>query len=81
MVRLLDFRFKACLYSEMVHKKPLKDAKEKAGGPSALARICNVTPQAVDQWQQIPIGHVFTIEKALNLPREYQRPDIYPPQE
>ena len=65
----------------MVHKKPLKDAIERAGGPSALARLLGITPQAVDQWDQIPIGQVLKVSKALGLSREYLRPDFYPPQE
>lgn len=64
----------------MIHKKPLKEAIERAGGPSALARILNITPQAVDQWEQVPIGQVLKVEKALNMPRELLRPDFYPPQ-
>lgn len=66
-------------YGAMSARQALKEAKHKAGGPSALARILKITPQAVDQWEQIPVGHVLKLEKALGLPRHFQRPDFYPP--
>jgi DNA-binding transcriptional regulator YdaS (Cro superfamily) len=63
----------------MTTKQALKTAIVRAGGPSALARILKITPQAVDQWEQIPVAQVLKIEKALQIPRHEQRPDFYPP--
>ena len=40
-------------------------AIEKAGGVSALARICGVTAVAVSQWERVPRRHVPLIEAAL----------------
>ena len=40
-------------------------AIEKAGGVSALARICGVTAVAVSQWERVPQRHVPLIEAAL----------------
>lgn len=62
-------------------QRAVKEAISRAGGLTALARILDISPQAVDQWEQIPVGHVLKIEKALDLPRSFQRPDIYPPAE
>jgi len=40
-------------------------AIEKAGGVSALARICGVTAAAVSQWKRVPQRYVPLIEAAL----------------
>jgi DNA-binding transcriptional regulator YdaS (Cro superfamily) len=65
----------------MAHRKPLQKAIEKAGGKSKLARLLDITPQAVDQWKEIPVAQVLKIERALGIPRDLQRPDFYPPAE
>jgi DNA-binding transcriptional regulator YdaS (Cro superfamily) len=82
----LENNFGACLlfqamlvYAAMSAKQALKEAKAKAGGPSALARLLKITPQAVDQWKHIPVAQVLKVEKALGIPRHFQRPDFYPP--
>ncbi len=62
----------------MAHRKPLKQAIDAAGGKSKLARLLKITPQAVDQWNEIPVAQVLKIEKALGIRREDQRPDFYP---
>ena len=64
----------------MAPRKALRKAIETAGGKSALARLLKITPQAVDQWDEIPVAQVLKIEKALGIRREEQRPDFYPPQ-
>ena len=63
----------------MAQRKALKEAVELAGSKSKLARMLKITPQAVDQWNEIPVAHVLKIERALGIPRERQRPDFYPP--
>ena len=40
-------------------------AIERAGGVSALARICGVTVPAVSQWERVPQRYVPLIEAAL----------------
>lgn len=57
-------------------------AAEAAGGQSALARILNCTPQAVQRMcatGRVPAERVIAIEVATGVPREQLRPDIYPP--
>ena len=34
---------------------------KRFGGPSAVARICGVTPSAVSQWHDIPAEHQRTL--------------------
>jgi DNA-binding transcriptional regulator YdaS (Cro superfamily) len=55
----------------------LSEAIRVAGGIGALAKICGIAPQAVSQWESIPMGRVLTIERATNIPRERLRPDLY----
>lgn len=63
----------------MTKKRAVKEAVSRAGGLTKLGRILGITPQAVEQWDQIPVGQVLKIEKALGIPRHEQRPDFYPP--
>lgn len=57
----------------------LQKIKVKAGGTRALARTLKTTHQNICQWKRVPVHYVLTIEKIFNIPREQQRPDIYPP--
>lgn len=59
----------------------LDEAKRAAGGASAIARIVNITPQAVAQWRAVPPEHVLKIEKATGISRHVQRPDVFGPAE
>ncbi|WP_084455843.1 transcriptional regulator [Novosphingobium rosa] len=60
----------------------LEQAVLRAGGQSALARICKVSQTAVWKWLQsskrLPSEHVFAVEAATGVPRYLLRPDIYP---
>ncbi|NOW46204.1 DNA-binding transcriptional regulator YdaS (Cro superfamily) [Novosphingobium sp. SG751A] len=60
----------------------LISAVERAGGQSALARICGVGQPAVWKWLQsskrVPDIHVFAIEAATGVSRHSLRPDLYP---
>lgn len=59
---------------------PLQTAIERAGGQVALAALCNVTPQAVNQWAikgKPPAGRVLVIEEATGVSRHELRPDIF----
>ena len=48
-------------------------------GNTALARALDgtVSPQAVSQWQQAPLGRVFDIERATGISRHDLRPDFF----
>lgn len=62
-------------------KSAIKRAVHKAGNQSKLARICGVTPQAVQQWvaaNRVPAGKAIAIEKATGISRCDLRPDLYP---
>ncbi|WP_180902129.1 transcriptional regulator [Martelella soudanensis] len=55
-----------------------KLAKQKAGGPVALAKaLGGVSPQAVSQWKRVPAGRVLDIERIVGVSRYHLRPDIY----
>lgn len=57
--------------------KGKKAAIEAAGGVRALARKIKITHAAILQWKKIPLGRLFDIERATDIPREVLRPDIY----
>lgn len=53
-------------------------AKEKAGGPAALAKaLGNITPQAVSQWKKVPAERVLDVERVTGIPRHELRPDVF----
>lgn len=58
---------------------PLERAKIAAGGTVALAKAMggSITPQAISQWDKIPLGRVFAIEQATGIPRGELRPDFF----
>jgi len=59
-------------------KTPLERAKEAVGGNTALAKAMKgITPQAISQWEQIPLTRVFEIERVTGIPREELRPDFF----
>lgn len=52
----------------------------KAASVAAVARACQVTPQAVSQWRVAPANQVLAVSRAVNFgvtPHEL-RPDLYP---
>ena len=56
-------------------------ACEAAGSQSALARMLEVTPQAVQSWcatGRVPAERVISIEAATGISRHELRPDLYP---
>jgi DNA-binding transcriptional regulator YdaS (Cro superfamily) len=56
------------------------EAKEKAGGPAALAKaLGKVTPQAVSQWKRIPPERVLDVERITGISRHKLRPDVFGP--
>ncbi|WP_027390550.1 transcriptional regulator [Chrysiogenes arsenatis] len=48
------------------------------GSKSALARLLDISPAAISQWDKVPLPHCFTIEKITNgqVRCEELRPDI-----
>ena len=55
------------------------NAKEVAGGPSALAKaIGGLTSQAVSSWDKIPMKRVFDVSRITGIPPHKLRPDIIP---
>lgn len=61
----------------MVQTAPLQKAIEALGSARALAAVLRITPQALSQWREIPIGRVVAIEGATGIPRHELRPDIF----
>lgn len=56
----------------------LKQAIDAAGGVTALAKILNITTQAISQWERVPVGQCLRIHKHLGIPLPKLRSDIYP---
>jgi len=56
----------------------LQEAKARAGGAAALARMLGVSAAAVKQWQQAPPHWVLDIETHTGISRSRLRPDLYP---
>ncbi len=50
------------------------------GKRTEIARACQISPQAVYQWDEVPPAHVLTVERITGIPRSEIRPDIYPPE-
>jgi DNA-binding transcriptional regulator YdaS (Cro superfamily) len=55
----------------------LQQAIEAVGGLRALARMLNISHQAILQWDRIPDDRILEIEKKTGVAREQLRPDLY----
>ena len=56
----------------------LRLAVEAAGGRMyKLAKLLRIAPQAVSQWNRIPMARVLDVERVTKVDRERLRPDIY----
>ena len=56
----------------------LRLAVEAAGGSmSHLARLLDITPAAIAQWDKIPLKRVLDVERVTKVDREQLRPDFY----
>lgn len=65
-------------------ESPIEKAVRIAGSQSALARMVDVTPQAVQQWvvsRRVSHKKVIEVERFTGVPRQELRPDIYPLEE
>lgn len=62
----------------MIEKDPaLQRAIKVFGTSDALAAKLEITPQAISQWTQIPLGRVFDVERVTGIPRHELRPDFF----
>lgn len=48
-----------------------------AGNRSKLARQLGIKPQAIQQWERVPVDRVLAIESITGISRHELRPDIY----
>lgn len=55
----------------------LKLAIEAAGTGDKLAAALEITPQAISQWDKIPLNRVFEVERITGIPRHELRPDYF----
>ena len=53
-------------------------ALAEAGSPAELGKIVGRSGSTVYRWKKVPEKYVDTIARALDLPREKLRPDLYP---
>ena len=59
-----------------MHELHLWFAAER-GRQSLLADLLKITPGAISQWHQVPIGRVMQIAEITGIPRWELRPDIF----
>jgi hypothetical protein len=59
--------------------KRAAELKTGLKGNTALAKALDgaVSPQAISQWDQTPLGRVFDIERAVGISRHELRPDFF----
>lgn len=55
----------------------LKRALEAAGTGEKLAAALEITPQAISQWERVPLSRVFEVERITGVPRHDLRPDFF----
>lgn len=65
--------------SALERAKRAAEVKTGLKGNTALARALNgaITPQAISQWEQVPLARVFDIESATGISRHDLRPDFF----
>jgi len=59
----------------------LADAVTAVGGAAEMARILDITSQAVSSWQRCPATRVLALEKISGVSRHELRPDVFGPAE
>lgn len=62
----------------MTEKKALIRACRAAGSAYKLAKLLEITPEAIYQWEKCPVRRVLEIERLTGVSRHELRPDIYP---
>ena len=55
----------------------LRLAVEKAGSMTNLARLIGIAPQAIAQWDIVPINRVLDVERETGVDRRDLRPDMF----
>ena len=58
----------------------IKDALERGGGISVIARTMGLSDEAVRLWRargKVPAERVVELEQLTGVPREQLRPDLY----
>lgn len=63
----------------LTEAKRAAEAKTGLKGNTALAKALDdaVTPQAISQWDHVPLARVFDVERATGVPRHLLRPDFF----
>lgn len=75
---MLDLKLKLCFTSGMIEKdEALKRALKAVGGGDKLAAKLEISPQAISQWERIPLKRVFEVERATGIPHNELRPDFF----
>jgi DNA-binding transcriptional regulator YdaS (Cro superfamily) len=55
----------------------LRAAVKAVGSMSNLAALLGIAPQAIAQWDVVPIARVLEIERITKVDRERLRPDMF----
>jgi len=55
----------------------LRLALEAAGTGENLAVGIGITPQAISQWERVPLNRVFDVERVTGVSRHLLRPDFF----
>lgn len=64
----------------MANRDPhLERAIEAVGSGQELARLLGITPQALSQWDKVPMRRVLDVERLTGVPRHLLCPEFYPP--
>ncbi|HXJ59411.1 MAG TPA: Cro/CI family transcriptional regulator [Verrucomicrobiae bacterium] len=63
--------------SSRTRSAALDTVRERISG-KAIAKALNTTPQAISQWNRVPVLRVLDVERITGVPRHELRPDIYP---
>jgi len=57
----------------------LQRAIDAVGSAQELARLLEITPQAVSHWKTVPLRRVLAVERVTGVPRYHLCPEFYPP--